>query len=105
MVKKETNKMSTRTIKLMDCVDGTSSNNDGLKLFIEISKAFVAGDIVTLSLKDCTSISSSFLNSSFGELAEKFSMDTIKSQFRLVDFKPSQAKQIKEYLDMVRSHA
>jgi len=89
----------------MNCVHGTSTNNDGFGLFIEISKAFTAGDIVKLSLEGSTSMSSSFLNSSFGELAEKFGMDKIKNQLRLVDFKPSQAGQIKKYLEVIGDHA
>ncbi len=96
--------MSTRTIKLMDCVNGTSTNNDGFGLFIEVSKAFTEGDTVKLSLEGSTSMSSSFLNSSFGELVEKFGMDAIRKQLRLVDFKPSQAEQIKKYLEVVNSH-
>jgi hypothetical protein len=97
--------MNTRTIKLMDCVHGTSTNNDGFELFIKISKVFDAGDILKLSLEGSTSMSSSFLNSSFGELVDRYGMDTIKRQLRLVNFKPSQAEEIKKYLEIMTHHA
>lgn len=97
--------MDTRTIKLMDCVSGTSTNNEGLGLFIAISRAFKAREIVKLSLEGSTSMSSSFMNSSFGELVEEFGVDIVRKQLRLIDYKPSQAEQIKKYLEVISSYA
>jgi len=96
--------MNTRTIKLMDCVTGTSTNTEALGLYLAISKAFQAGDTVKLALEDTTPMSSSFMNSSFGELVEDFGMETIKKQLRLVDFKPSQALQIKNYFETITAY-
>lgn len=96
--------MNTRTIKLMDCVTGTSTNTEALGLYLAISNAFKSGDVVKLSLEGTTPMSSSFMNSSFGELTEDFGMETIKKQLRLVDYKPSQALQIKTYFEIISSY-
>lgn len=95
--------MNTHTIKLMDCVSGTSTNAEGLGLSLKLIPELKAGNTVKLSLDGCTPMSSSFLNSSFGEVVEELGMDVIKRQLRLVDYKPSEAKQIKGYLDMITS--
>ncbi|WP_299819445.1 DUF4325 domain-containing protein [uncultured Pontibacter sp.] len=97
--------MNTRTIKLMDCVTGTSTNTEAVGLYLAISNAFKSGAIVKLSLAGTTPMSSSFMNSSFGELVEEFGIETVKKQLRLVDFKPSQALQIKNYFETVSSYS
>jgi hypothetical protein len=50
---------------------------------------------------DATSMSSSFLNASFGEVYDTFGYKTIKDRVTLINYKPSQAKQIKTYLDTI----
>ncbi|MBA9076076.1 STAS-like domain-containing protein [Rufibacter quisquiliarum] len=95
--------MDARTIKLMDCVTGTSTNTEGLALSLVLLTELKDGNVVKLSLDGCTPMSSSFLNSSFGEVVEEVGMDVIKNQLRLVDYKPSEAKQIKDYLALVSS--
>lgn len=96
--------MNTNAIKLMDCVSGTSTNAEGYGLFLALSNAFRDDETVKLSLEGCTPMSSSFMNSSFGELVEELGIDMIKKQLRLVDFKPSQAQQIKEYLAIISTY-
>lgn len=93
--------MNTRILRVMDCVGGTSTNTEGLKLFYSISNVINNGEAVKLSLDGCTPMSSSFMNSSFGELVDKYGIQKVKENLSLVDFKPSQAKEIKNYLDIV----
>lgn len=84
---------------LTDLVHGTSSNADGDKLFDAVASAMRAGQVVRLSLKGVTPMSTSFLNSSFGELIDEFGLDAVRAQVKLVEFLPSQAMRIKEYID------
>jgi len=67
-----------KVINLFDVVKGTSTNEDGDKLFSAISKEIEVGVKVRLSLHNCTPMSTSFLNSSFGELTCKYGYERIK---------------------------
>lgn len=87
------------TLSIVDVVHGTSSNADGDKLFATVASFVRAGQIVRLSLKGVTPMSTSFLNSSFGELIDEFGLDAVRSQVKLVEYVPSQAMRIKEYID------
>lgn len=91
--------MKVTTIKLMDAVKGTSTNADGLTLFILMDKAFSNDEIVKLSLENATPFASSFLNSSFGELVDKYGIEKIRENVRLTKYTRSRAMNIKEYLD------
>ncbi len=82
----------------MDIVPGTSTNIDGLPLFLELSKLFSEGYSIRLDLKGLTPMSTSFLNSSFGELADKYGYEIIKKHLVLFNYKKSDAMQIKNYL-------
>jgi hypothetical protein len=96
--------MNTHLIKVMDCVEGTSTNHEGLQLLNCLLPFIEKGNPVKVSLVDCTPMSSSFLNSSFGEIIERFGFDTFKKNIQLVNFKPSQAEYIKKYVYQVGRH-
>ncbi len=85
-------------IELMDCVTGTTTSSEGMALFVAMDKAFKSGKSVKLSLKNSTPLSSSFLNSSFGELYEKYGYVKLKRNIAIVNYLPSQALVIKKYL-------
>ncbi|MEO6883122.1 MAG: DUF4325 domain-containing protein [Bacteroidia bacterium] len=92
--------MNTKTvvINLMDTVAGTATTTEGLALYLAMSKAMDTGKNVKLSLKDCTPLSSSFLNSTFGELYDRYGYDKIKERVVLINYFPSHAMAIKKYL-------
>jgi len=87
-----------KIINLMDTVKGTATSTDGLALYLAMSKAIDSGKNIKLSIKDCTPLSSSFLNSTFGELYDKYGYDVIKERIVLINYFPSHAKAIKKYL-------
>jgi len=93
--------MNTINIRLLDIVNGTSTNVEGQILFDIISKHLQNGNLVKLSLRDLTPMSTSFLNSSFGELLQHFGYDKIKSSIVLIDYRISDALRIKDYLNVV----
>lgn len=88
----------------MDVVNGTSTNSEGFTLFALLSKEIEAGHKIKLSLSSATAMSSSFMNSSFGELVDKYGIGKIKDYISLINYAPSHAQHIKSYLEMVASY-
>lgn len=84
---------------LTEIVSDVMTNASGFQLFTIIDKNFEAGNRVKLSLSGSGPMTSSFMNSSFGELLDSYGYDFIKDHLSLIDYKPSQAIRIKEYLD------
>ena len=91
-------------IKIKDIVRGTSSNTEGFTLFTVLSQQIENGSIIKLSLEESTPMSSSFLNSSFGELVDKYGLEKIRSHIRLINYRPVQAERIRKYLNTLNSH-
>ncbi|GAA4503177.1 hypothetical protein GCM10023172_27590 [Hymenobacter ginsengisoli] len=83
----------------------TLSNADGYKLFVALKEALTEQPgSVTLDLTDVVNFSSSFLNSSLGALYDEFGTEGYK-RLRLNNYKPAQAKMLKEYMaDVARTH-
>ena len=90
--------MKTVTINLMDIVNGTTTNADAVPLFIVLDREIQSGNKIRLSLECVTPFSSSFLNSSFGELVDKHGFTKIKKSVSLINYKKSDAIRIKNYL-------
>ena len=84
---------------------GTLSNADGYKLLLAIKEAMTARPgPVTLDLTGVIGFSSSFLNSSLGALFEEMGAAGFK-RLRLSNYKPTQLKQLKEYMaDVAQTH-
>jgi hypothetical protein len=84
---------------------GTLSNADGFKLLLALKEALLEQPgTVTLDLTGVVSFSSSFLNSSIGALFEDLGVNSFK-RLRLSNYKPAQAKMIKEYMaDVAQAH-
>lgn len=91
-----------KTIILNDIVPGTSTNDSGFVLFVEIDKSLSKNEKVKISLEKCMSFSSSFLSSSFGEIYDKYGYDKIKTHVSLINYRSNLAKQIKSYLDLLQ---
>lgn len=95
--------MTILTVSLDSIVDGTFTNSEGNKLFTALSPYVSAGQVVRLSLRDATPMSSSFLNSSIGELIEQYGLAALRHSLKLTDYLPSHAAAIKQYIDAVAS--
>jgi hypothetical protein len=91
--------MNKIVIVVKDLVKGTSTNSEALPLFHAIDSAFGLNKTVTLSLKDCSAMSSSFLNSSIGEIIEKYGIDNLKGRLSIIDYTPVTAKIFKNYIE------
>ncbi|MCC7246678.1 MAG: DUF4325 domain-containing protein [Saprospiraceae bacterium] len=86
-------------LRLMNEVEGTSTNAEGLTLYCKLDTILSEGNKVRLSLHLSTPFSSSFLNSSFGNLIDKFGIDKVKASISLIEYRPSLAKRLSEYLN------
>lgn len=93
--------MLTSTLSLMDLVAGTFTNAEGAKLYVALAPYLATGQVVRLSLRDATPMSSSFLNTSIGDLIDHYGIAALRQSLKLVDFVPSHAAAIKEYIDHV----
>ena len=84
---------------------GTISNADGYKLLLALKEALTTqpGSVI-LDLTGVIGFSSSFLNSSLGALFEEMGAAGFK-RLRLSNYKPTQLKQLKEYMaDVAQTH-
>ncbi|AMR28885.1 hypothetical protein A0257_18465 [Hymenobacter psoromatis] len=90
---------SPPTLVLTALTAGTSTNAEGSKLFAALAPYVAQAAVVRLSLLDASPMSTSFLNSSFGELIDDFGLAAVRSSVKLVDYLPSHAARIKQYID------
>src|SRR5688572_8758219 len=88
-----------KRVELTAIVSGGCTNADGFALLNTLETHFKNGFKVQLSLSDAPALTSSFLNSSFGEIIENYGLDFLRENLTLVNYKPSQAKYIKEYVE------
>lgn len=88
-------------IQLMDVVSGTSTNADGLALFIFLDEALSQNQKVRLSFLNATPFASSFLNSSFGNLVEKYGIDQFRMSVVITNYSLAQVKKVKEYIEQI----
>ena len=95
--------MNKIVIVVKDTVSGTSTNSEAFPLFIKMDNELSSGKHVVLSLKSCNPMSSSFLNSSFGSVIEKYGWDFLKGKISIIDYTPTIADTIKTYLDKSKS--
>lgn len=91
--------MDTPTIFLNDVVSGTFTNTEGAKLFAALAPYLAAVVPVRLSLRGASPMSSSFLNSSIGDLIDCYGVAALRRSLKLVDYVPSHAAVIKKYVD------
>ncbi|RZK34988.1 MAG: DUF4325 domain-containing protein [Hymenobacter sp.] len=93
--------MTTSPLYLTDVVAGTFTNAEGAKLYTALAPYLATGQVVRLSLRDATPMSSSFLNSSIGDLLDHYGLEALRSSLKLVDFVPSHAAAIKQYIEAI----
>lgn len=89
------------TIRLIDIVPGTSTNADGVVLFIAMNQLLDSDNKIRLSLESATPLSTSFLNSSIGNLVDKFGLEKFRSKVVFSHMTTSQIKTIKTYFDQI----
>lgn len=81
------------------------TNADGVTLYAAVVPHLRAGHKVILSLANAPALTSSFLNSSLGTLADEFGLDLFKGQLTFTNYRASQAEQLRAYVNGLRQQA
>ena len=82
---------------IKDIVKDTYTNASGYVFLIALQDYLRSGQPITLSFKDITPPSTSFLNSSIGELLDQYGFTKFKSLVKFVDMTATQAQVLKNY--------
>ncbi len=88
-----------KRIDLHDKIQGAYTNADGYTLFLMLKPFFQREERVEISMLGFPPMSSSFFNSSFGELIQNFGIDKFRTLLKFTNITKSQINQIKGYLD------
>ncbi len=92
--------MNTHNITyITDMVQGTTTNADGMPLFLYLQKELKHEHQVVLSFKDSTPLSSSFLNTTIGNLVDDFGLDYVKSYLKITQCSKPVLSTLKRYFD------
>ncbi|HRH01524.1 MAG TPA: DUF4325 domain-containing protein [Bacteroidia bacterium] len=94
--------MKTEII-IRDVVTGTSTNDEAYPLFILMDGIIRKDNSIILSLKGCSNVSSSFLNSSIGSLYDKYGYSKLKGKIFITNSTPALAKLFKKYVENLKS--
>jgi len=92
------------TIKILDISNSTVTNADALGLKIAMEKAILNGETIVLSFHGVTTLTTSFLNSSIGEIIDEFGFDMLKGKLSLTDYTPPIGKMISTYIADMKKH-
>jgi hypothetical protein len=84
-------------IKLIDIVNDTYTNASGYQLYISIKPYFDENKAFELSFSGATPTSSSFLNSSFGELIAQYGLQKAKSLLKITHVTGGEAQMLKKF--------
>lgn len=90
--------MKKQTITVKDVCQGTFTNAGGVALYYAIVRALDVSDVVVLSFDEITAVSSSFLNSSIGNIIDERGIDVLKSRVKITHYTPTLAAAIKKYI-------
>jgi hypothetical protein len=86
-----------QTIDLRNITSGFSSNSDALPLFSVLDKTIKNNEKLTLEIDNSLSLSSSFLNSSFGEIISLHGLEAFKASLKINTTK-SQFQRLAKYV-------
>jgi len=84
-------------INLIDVTKSFSTNDDGLKLYLFMNMVIKSKTSIVLKIDADTSFSSSFLNSSFGEIISTYGIDDLKKYFK-IETSNQQFKKLQTYI-------
>ena len=85
-------------ISIKNITTSTISNEDGVKLKIAIENYLNDDNPVVLSFTGIDTISSSFLNSSLGEIIDKFGPQSLKNKIKIINYTPNIGNIISKYI-------
>ena len=86
------------TVYIKDIVSNTVQHSEGIKLFDVLDLHFSKDERICLSLKDSTPMSSSFLNTSIGQIIKKYGIDFFRNHLTISEYTINQAIYLKDYV-------
>ena len=92
-----------KTIVIKDCVAGTISNTEAVALKIELQNALVNFDVVTLDFSEVKVVTSSFLNSSLGEVVSNMGIENLKGRLNIKNCSSQLASVIAAYMTSLKN--
>ncbi|NQU32620.1 MAG: STAS-like domain-containing protein [Bacteroidetes bacterium] len=94
--------MKPLMLSIKDLSDSALSNHDGIQLQSAMDQKLSTDNSIIISFRGINTISSSFLNSSFGNIFDKYGIN-ILSKIKIVDYTPSVANCIRKYVSDIKS--
>lgn len=89
-----------QTIKVKQYIDQFGDfSRSGNAVFDFASSAIQNGDTLMFDMSGQDSVSTVFLNASFGKLIDAFGIDMVKSSFKFSNMLRSQMERIRKYFD------
>jgi nucleoside-triphosphatase THEP1 len=88
-----------KTLQISRLVDNTSSNVAGFQLYSILEKSIHVDEIIEIDLIGSLAISSSFFNSSFGELIERHGFSVVTKKLKFKNVSVDQKRLLKSYFD------
>lgn len=86
------------SIKVLDVVSNTISNADAVPLRIAIENSLSENKAIKLSFSGISLLTTSFLNSSLGEVIDTCGIDVVTKSISIVDYTPSVGNFITQYV-------
>lgn len=94
-------KQTNNIISVVSICSNTFTNQEGMLLRDAMLTLLNAHDIIVIDFHEISSISTSFLNSSFGEIADKLGIDALRRRVKLVNYTSTIMSSIRKYVDVL----
>jgi hypothetical protein len=93
-----------KLINILEITPSTITNSDAVGLKVAMKNAILNGDAIVLSFHGITTLTTSFLNSSIGEIIDEFGFDALKGRLSLIDYTPAIGKAVTDYISNLKKH-
>ena len=93
------------TIIIKNVTSGTLSNTEGAILFCAIDFALKSNIPVLLSFESINTISSSFLNSSIGNIVDKYGFTILKDNLKITNYTKPIAATLVKYISDLKAYS
>ncbi|GAB1417212.1 hypothetical protein MASR2M117_26180 [Paludibacter sp.] len=92
-------KQTNNIISVVYICGNTFTNQDGMLLRDAMATSLDAHDVVVIDFHGISSISTSFINSSFGDIADQLGIDALRRRVKLVNYTSTIMSSIRKYVD------
>lgn len=88
-----------KVIQVKDIFKDLNSADAGSEIFKISEQGLLNNDIVVLDMNEVLSVSTAFMNTSFGFLIDKYGIEKTKDLFRFRNITKSQIERFRKYFD------